>query len=339
MFNDLLARVFQRLRDDDHQFSDVHGGASCIGELDQAVEHVVDEISSRLRVVPNYARVLREPVAATLGYIDRAVETIPDAVECCRASFVEDPRANAFFASVHHMREVFSRSLDVRRLFDENPEVSECWALLCMHKEERSQLGLALVDDQVRKDVMQTAVNFSDHTLFSPGVDEATARCALKCCMFNGVLAHIQHTTADTRNRVGDLDSRLRAAHQRLRRLDGKSGQDDERQALTARIQELEQQLAGEDRRLTTVNDLLHFVADALAHPDSTLHTERHSMHLNRMAIKINAASKEPGYELQLSEISIASHQPRVGTLVRFPRGELLPKVDFIKEADLFLGI
>ena len=67
--------------------------------------------------------------------------------------------------------------------------------------------------------------------------------------------------------------------------------------------------------------------------------TDRCSLRLNRQAAKLELGSLGPGHELELSEIHIASHQPRIGALVRFPRGELLPQPDMLKQADLFLAV
>jgi hypothetical protein len=198
----------------------------CAGNLDDMVEHVVDGSSSRLRAVPGYARSLRGPLASTFRYIDRMVEAIPGPLPCCRSAFSEDPRINAFFVSPQHIQEVFSQSREVRDLFDANPLAGECWALMCVRQQERTQIGMAMVDGQVRKDVLQTVVSFTDHQLHSPGTDEATARCALKCCMFNGLLAHIRRRANDALSRAADLEHRIALAHRRLRGL----GQDPARE-------------------------------------------------------------------------------------------------------------
>jgi hypothetical protein len=47
----------------------------------------------------------------------------------------------------------------------------------------------------------------------------------------------------------------------------------------------------------------------------------------------------DSGNQVPLFEIRVASHTPRVGALVRFPRAELLPRQDFVRGADLFLAL
>ena len=100
----------------------------------------------------------------------------------------------------------------------------------------------------------------------------------------------------------------------------------------------MEQQLKDQDPRLGTLGEHLDFVVCALSHPAEFLKTDRCSMRLNRQSVKLEHGVG-PGFELELSEISIASHAPRIGALVRFPRDELLPQRDLLKQADLFLAV
>lgn len=313
-------------------------GGACAITLSDAVEFVVNEVSSRLRAVPGYARVLREPVAASLRYIDEMVETIPGAVLCCRSTFSQDPRVNAFFVSPRHLQDVFSQSEEVRYLFDADPEVQECWALLCMRKEERRQLGMALVGDAVQKDVMQTAVSFTDHEVVSPGGSESAARCALKCCIFKGLLAHVRRTAAAAKTNMEDLENRLRVLRGRLRTATERADAEQRRTALLAEIEVVERALAAEDLRVATLQDHLQFVADALGNPAEYLRASASSLRLSRMAIKLEQGMNAPGYQVPLSEIHIASQTPRISVLVRFPRRELQPRQDLLRKAELFLA-
>jgi hypothetical protein len=340
MFVSLLQQIFLRAEGQGlAAAANQRVGGLCQGDLDDAVEQVVDQLHSRLRAAPNYARVLRDPVIATFRYIDELAESIPGPLLVSRSTFAEDPRVNAFFVSPQHIREVFSQNEDVRRLFDANPLADECWALLCVRKQERRQPGMALVNDEVRKDVMQTSVSFSDHQVISPGVDELSARCALKCCMFKGLLSHVRHKAAEAKTNSEDLENRLQVLNNRLRRLPQQGDPEGHRAKLSAQIQDLERQLESQELRLRTIKEHLDFVACALKNPGDFLKAGRCSLRLNRLAVKLEHDSGEPGYDLELSEIHIGSHHPRIGALVRFPRNELLPQTDFLRQADLFLAM
>jgi hypothetical protein len=319
--------------------ADGHTGGTCTDDLSSTVEQVVDRLYSRLRVVPNYVRLLQEPIAITFRYIDQVADSIAGPLQCSRSRFSEDPLSNAFFVSPQHMQEVFSQSDDVRRLFDANPLAEDCWALLCMHRQERTQPGMALVNDNLRRDVMQTSVSFTDHQIVSPGIDEMAARCALKCCMFDALLSYIQRRATEAKTRTLDLENRLNSLNNRLRRLSHAADPENQGPALTAKIEEIEQQLAAQELRLSTLSEHLDFVAHVMSHPAEVLDINRCSLRLNRQAVKLEDDDETPAYELELSEFRIASQPPRIGAMVRFPRAELLPQPDLLKQADLFLAI
>ena len=308
----------------------------CVGSVTQAVDYVVDGIEPRLRAVSGYTRRLKGPVADAFRYIDELAETVPGAYKCSRSAFTDDPRVNAFFVNPQQMQEVFSQSQEVCELFDANPTLEECCALLCMHKEERSQFGAALIGDEVRWDVAQTTVSFSGHRIVSPGCNEEQARRALKCCLFNGLLDYIRQTTATTKGRGTKLESRLNGLRARLRRSTHTDAPVDQPE-VQARIATLEAELAQEQWRLLTLEEHLRFVADVLGNPAQYLSSCEHLVRLSRMGVKLERDFSEPGYELRLSEIKIAGADPRISALVSFPRRELLPRQDFLEQADLFL--
>ncbi|MGB5774815.1 MAG: hypothetical protein WBP89_09130, partial [Sedimenticolaceae bacterium] len=87
------------------------------------------------------------------------------------------------------------------------------------------------------------------------------------------------------------------------------------------------------------LSEHLDFVAHVLSHPAEFLGSDRCSLRLNRQAVKLADDDETPAYELELAEFRIASQQPRIGAMVRFPRVELLPQPDLLKQADLFLAI
>jgi hypothetical protein len=311
---------------------------TCSGALTQAVDHVVDEIHSRLRCLPGYSKRLKGPVAETFRYIDALVEAVPGAMRCCRSAFSDDPRVNAFFVDPRHLQEVFSQNLKVRDLLDADPAAEECWALLCMRKEERQRLGMSLIGDAVHRDVMQTAVSFTDHQVVAPGGSEAEARGSLKCCIFNGLLGYVRARANEAKTRSMKLEIRRKSLRGRLKKADPERG-GESREKLQAKLDGLEQEVAQGIPRLASLKDHLDFVVDVLANPAQYLSGCSCSIRLSRLGIKLEADRADTGNEIPLFLIQVASHSPRVGALVRFPRAELLPRQDFVRKADLFLTL
>jgi len=311
---------------------------SCSGTLGQAVEHVVDRTYSRLRFLSGYSRRLRAPVATAFHYIGELVEGVPEAILCSRAAFSEDPRVNAFFADPHHLQEVFSRSAEVHELLEANPEAEECWALLCMRIEEHRQLGVSLVGDAVRKDVMQTTVNFIDHQVLSPATSETGARRSLKCCIFDGLLAYIRNRVREEQIRVTELENHRNFLVTRLNR---PASEDDgeSRRELQREFAEIDETLMREIPRLASLESRFDLVAGVLGNPDQYAGGHLSSLHLSRMGIKLDGNRTDTGNEVPLFEIRVAGQGTRIGALIRFPRSELLPRQDLVRKAVLFLTL
>lgn len=333
-----LQDMFARFQGEfSHWHAETNRGRATARPLAQAVEYVVNETYPGMRAIPGYAGHLRGPVAAALQHVDELVDHIPGVFTCCADTFHDDPRVNAFFVNPGHIGEVFSHSRDVRELFEGHPGVTDCYALLCMQRRVRRKCAAALVGDEVRKDVMQTAVSFSDHQVVSPGTSESDARHALKCCMFNGLLGHIRKRAAEARTELTELENRERVLRNRLRLMQQGHHGPGSTDVLETELRSVTSALSNQDPRLMTLGDHLAFVGDVLSHPSRFIDARFESLHLSRTGFLQEAGSRESGYALTISEIQITSHPLRVAALVRFPRRELLPEQDFLSRADLFL--
>ena len=296
------------------------------GLLRRAVEHVVDETSSRLRVIPGYRRRLEGSVADTFLYIDSLVERMPGSFLCSRTAFGSDPRVKAFFVSPRHMQEVFSESRDVRSLFDAHPQAKECCALVCMHMEERRKFGVALVGDSVHREVMQTTVSFMQHQVYSPGVSEADARRALKCCIFNSILGTIRQRLADARASEMERRKQLVSLRNQLREAIRQGAAVEQQARLEKRMEALACDTGSGNPLPQTLEEQLAFILDVLGNPAGFVSAGFQRLRLTHMGVRVGEDSKEPAYDLDIAKINVASREPRVAALVRFPRSELLPK-------------
>lgn len=311
-------------------------GPACAKRMGDAVDVVVEHTSSRLRAVPGYRTRLHQPLATAFKYIDGLAEGVPAPVDGSRSGFFDSPELSAFFVNFQHLQEVFSNSRDVHDLFFQTPDADACYALVCMKREERSQLGMALVGDDLRKDVMQTSVSFTNHQIVSPGVDEAAARCALKCCVFKALIHHARRLISETGANSQQIDHRRCALLRRLSRLEDGDPREGEMQAELA---ELERQKAQLKWPMETLDDRLNAVVDVLSHPEKFLSSRSELLHIDRMGIKLNAHSALQGIKVPVSEVQIGGGEPRVALLMSFPRSEMLAQPNFLQQADLFLAV
>lgn len=306
----------------------------CEACLDKALNLLVEETDPRVRFLPNYQARLRRPVIDAFTFINDLVDGIPGAVLCSRSTYVSDPRTNAFFSSPDHISEVFSSSREVREFFKTSTLSSECWGLLCMRKNEVRRPGVDLQGGELRREVMQTYINFSDHQFISPGQTEEEARQALKCCIFKSLVAFIQREIITAKKSLLEQETRQRVLSGRIRT----SHDETERVYMQEELSQLKIK-ASKGPELKTLTDYFEFIRKTLQDPKGYVSCRNFDIHVSRMGVKISEGSTRGGLLLPVTEIEVASHIPRIAALAGFPREELLPEVDFAREANLFLAM
>lgn len=305
--------------------------------VDTAIEQLVDGIDPGMRVVPGYKKKLWQAVDKALIYIDWLVDTIPGPVECNRKSFATDPFVNAIFATVGDIQRIFGQSEALRAFLNDpmNVNVDECYALMCMEKEERSGFGVGLEGDIVKKDVPQVSVNFSSHSILSPAATEKEVRVCLKQCMFDALISntfesvmanHMRKAGTDEYRKV--LDRRYKANQawgQELTDLILSIRADViTDNATSVNVSTKQDGIEAQNSQLETPDDRLTRVMEILAHPESMIRLNHISMNLTRLGIKVREDSGQSFNKIEFTEIAINNIWRRIIVLVRYPRNEML---------------
>ncbi len=93
---------------------------------------------------------------------------------------------------------------------------------------------------------------------------------------------------------------------------------------LERRLDRTEQDLIEARKPLSTLDDCLEQVRQVLDRPETCLHIRPLSIRLNRLGIKLDDDSTEPGETITLVELASLGER-RIGVLVRFAREEAGP--------------
>lgn len=307
--------------------------------VDEAIDHLVDGIDPKMRIVSGYKKKLWPAVDKALIYISWLVDTIPGPVECNRKSFATDPLVNAIFATAGDIKKVFSQSEALSEFFDDpmNVNVDECYALMCMEKKEHTGFGMELEGDFVKKDVPQVSVNFFAHSIMAPAITEEEVRNCLKKCMFDALISntfeavmanHLREAGTDEYRKV--LDRRYKANQawgQELTdlilsiRADAITGK-----AIPAEVASEQNENGSRVNQLETPGDRLNRVLDMLARPDNIVRLNHIAMNLTRLGIKVKESASQSATKIEFSEIEINRIWRRIIVLVRYPRNEMMSK-------------
>jgi len=302
-------------------------------EILNTVESVVDGTDSKIRLVPGYKKQLQDNILSSLEFADDLVKKIPAAIEVSRSTFASDPYVNAFFTNVTDLRSIFSHSSEIQDYMADTHDNAPCCALLCMSRTEKTVMGMELSGDMLKKDVLQVAVSFADHRIYSPAPSEPEAREGLKNCLFQGLVTNALERITTLRLASHRLQSKHQMLHSRLRRYKQTTREVKQGTRNGARIargiEETSLELGRIEKKmmnspLLTPQIMLEQVMDVFSKPDDFIRIRKFPLSLNKMGIKINDNSSQPRNKLDLTEVIFGNELPRVVTLATFPRQELL---------------
>ena len=304
--------------------------------IDEAIERVIEGIDTKLRLVPSYRKKLQHEVITSLEYIGRLVDQIPGPINVSGKTFVSDPEVRSYFATTGVLQDTFSCGSELKTFFEqpENRSVSQCCALLCANKEEKSITGLALEGEMIRRDVPQTSINLFDYKILSPAIDENEVRSGIKKCIFDGLITYALQQIASIKTESRELMDRRRILHAQLR---AKQAQGNgltqlllqAHQALDSSA-ELDEQLKEAESRiknLTGDKDVFSFylkeICMILAHPEKFLRLNVTNIRLTDMAIIVDAEATQPANNVCFTELEITNVMKRVVTIVRYNRDDI----------------
>jgi K+/H+ antiporter YhaU regulatory subunit KhtT len=306
---------------------------SRVAEVINTVENVVDGTDSKIRLVPGYKKKLQNIIQSSLEFADDLVDQIPKAIEVSGHTFASDPYVNAFFTNVTDLQSIVCHSSEIHDYMEDNNDDSgSCCALLCMKRTEKTVMGMELSGSMLKRDVLQVAVSFSDHRIYSPAPSEPETREGLKTCLFHGLTTNALERIAKLQLASHRLQSQRQMLQARLRRYRQKTREltQDTRTAgkIAQAIEETSQELGKTEEQmlhtpLLTPQVALEQVMDVFGNPDDFIRIRRFPLSLNKMGIKVSYDSPQPVNKLNLTEVSIGNELPRVVTLAMFPGKEL----------------
>ena len=296
---------------------------------DHAIDDLVERTNPRLKAIGSYRRVLRPPMQRAHDYVSGLVQQIPGPTEICADSFSRDPLVNALFVYVDDLHHVFSDSDVLRDFFaaPENVDSRECLALLCMRCQEKTVFGIEMKDDRLRRDVPQTLVSFEDHQVLTPAQKEADLRQGLHRCITGRLIDNAHEQTLGELQQHRQLHEQKRMLHARLRaqeHRDGHRRDDGDADHTRRQLAVIDTQVNSLDPGLSQLEGQLRILATKLDQARDQIHIRHRQMRLSHSHVKLDPKHDRRGAMLAFSEVSLGSEPPRVVTLARYPRREVI---------------
>jgi hypothetical protein len=320
--------------------------------IDETIERVVQMTNPRLKFARRYRARLAPAVETALAHAHDLVASAPPAREASRAGWASDPYMQSFFATADDLVQALSRAPDLRAHIERNPVQPEAYALLGMQMTERKVLGMAMEGDQVRGEVQQTTLSFSDHRVRVCGRTESELRAEIERRLVDQLaLEGLARVVAGQSNRT-ELEQQRAVLRSRLRMLERKGtgmrgalgyeslGQD-ELARLQSQLDENAAKLGGAGGGVQALDHELEQIRSVLAESAQHLYLTSRRLRIDKMNVVIEDGSSQAGAEYEFQVAKVPGTNPpltRAFALVRFPCAELLPRERLLEDAARLLG-
>jgi hypothetical protein len=305
-------------------------------DVDDYIERVVEGIDSKLRLVPDYKRKLRDVVALSLIHIDQLVNRIPGPINVSRKSFVSDPGVRAYFATPAVLQETFSHATEVNSYFAEQSHyfMHDCCALLCANMEEKTVMGTELKGNMLQHDIVQKTINLFDYKVIAPAPRDDEVRHGIKNCIFDGLITYALQHIACIKTKRRDLQNEHRILHTKLRTRqaqgNGLSTMLHEASRMVEESAAIKAQLAADEKKLNEMLDhkdvfsfYLNEVCKIFATPEQFIHLNADRFKLTDMRIKVSDNSPQSANTVSFSEIEIINVLKRIVAIIHYQRDDM----------------
>ena len=319
--------------------------------VELAIERVVDATDPRLRAFPNYRKRLYPGAQRSVAHVQSLVGSLPEPVEISRRSFSADPRLRAFFASPDRMQQVVGSAPSMVEFLTNcrGPYPEYIFGLLAPEMQERKTLGMELEGNQVRRDVMQEVVDFSDHRFFGAAGSEEEARDGIKKRAFDYLAAMALRRIVDVEEKRSELERRkgllqrklnaMQVGNWGLEEMPAKDADDHpDYRSLGEQISEVEDELMKLPCNEASLENRFDCINAILEKPEDWLSLRKFDLHVDVMSLKLTDSTDARSKPLELTKFRALNGGTRVALFGYFPRAELPPKRDFFAEAGRYLG-
>ncbi len=245
-----------------------------------AIERALSQVEPRLMQTSGYQASYQKPVAHALAYANSLAALVPGPVEINRESYAKDALVHALFPSADFVNDAFCASSVLNDYYHHNPDADELYALMGMRRVEKNLLGIEYSGTLLQRDVEQSVVYFTSHTIENPASTEQQARAQVTLSFFDSLVGKVKKRVEarrlEQRLKLQEKDSlvaRLRAADVHTR----------------ARLEVEFADMLASIQSDTGSQDVSHYLEDfeaVLLHPEQYLRLDQTPIILDRMGVK-----------------------------------------------------
>lgn len=302
------------------------------GVLDAAIDRLVSLTNPRLALLDRYRERLAPAAEVACAYAHALALSLPAVVDANPARWASSDVLRAFFVSGDDLVQVYGGSVELRRLFRNDPSLDCAHVMLTMRHAQQKVLGMALDGDTVQRDVPQTTLSFSRHRISICAGSEAQLHDAVAWKVIDhlGVRALSRLAEFEDRRHELEIDRALLKARLRMHERQGAGLQGGD--LANGDLAHLEAELTANAKELSAVGGgttglecVIDVLSEVLAEPSAFVRCTNRRVKLSQLNVLLEASDVQPHLDVEFAEVHLDADPPTMIAMMptRFPRDAL----------------
>ena len=296
--------------------------------LIEEIDRILSETKTKIPLVRNYRKKLKEPLARALEEVSTMIAQVPGPLELDPALWDKDPVLKAVFPGPDQFLQWLGGCENLRDAF-RRTDAAELFGLLAADYREKTSFGSEVSGEIVRRDVLQKSVFFENPRVLVPAADLELARKELQHRILVTLFTHELNEIADLKSWKEELQKQQDLLEFKLwgdEKPDPKpaaSQSGDEAGEAEKVLRDIDQKIEEIEKNLDTPESHLAHITQALMELRQRLRMEHFTLRLNSLGVKVKPSAREPFSEISLAECTFAGAPKRAATWVRVKRASI----------------
>jgi len=292
------------------------------------IERILAETKTKIPLVRNYRKRLKEPVQHALKIVSEMTSQIPGPMDLDSSLWEIDPVLDAFFIRPDEFSRWLHSRTSLRNAFEQT-NTAELFGLLVAEYKEKIFFGAETYGDIVRRDVRKLSVSFENPRILVPAQNLETARKKLHHRILAMMFTRELNEIADQKSIKKELEKQQDLLEFKiwgnkkpeLRKSNAFDG--DKATEAEKILSAIDRELEDIGKNLDTPESHLSHVTQALMHLRHHLKIDGFVLRLNDMGVKVKSSSREPCNKISLAEFTFTGSVRRVAIWTRIKRSSL----------------
>lgn len=302
--------------------------------IEKSIELTIKGTDPRLSQVNGYKKKLQKSVKVALQYIDNIVEEMHPPIEIGRRQYASDPQVHAYFGSASEIADLIKYDRDIQKyLYRSINKDGFLYLGMAMNMSEKNVLARKLVKGIVKKDVKQTAVNFSEHRFVEPSDNEKELKSKIKERVFMTLIQACLIKLIGIKDQKHELEEQRALLNAKLRNYKKQalglepaklSGNDEDIsfEKLNSELAEIEAKIKHISTNIVTLDQYIDVINGVMKNPSNYLKAINSSTRITRMNYVATLKDEDPGEEIVFTDFR-ANLNRVIGRMVKISRDEL----------------